>query len=121
MRGFLILRLVDIMLLLLLSMMAAASITPMDAPMPITHELVDQGRLPGPLNIAVTPDGTLHLESRVLTLPELKDLIHPGGGHLVLYASAEAPASSLIEVARIARAAQWRTAFVVERRDRADP
>ena len=110
------------MLLLLLSMMAAASIAPVDAPMPVTFELEDKGRLPGPLNVAISADGALYLEGgQLLTLPELKALLGPSGGFLVLYASARAPASRLIEVSRIARAAYWRTAFVVERRERTTP
>lgn len=122
MRGPLILRLVDIMLLLLLSLMAAASIAPVDAEMPVTHELEDKGWLVNSLNVAITADGALHIEGvQPVKLQELNELLTAREGHLVLYASAEAPARRLIEVGRIARAARWRVAFVVERRERTIP
>lgn len=118
MRGSLILRLVDIMLLLLLSLMAAASIEPLDADLPITFELEDKGQLTEPLNVAVTEDGTLLLEGGTpVSEDELNEALASHAGHLLLYANADAPAYRIIEVNRMARAADWRAAFIVQRKE----
>lgn len=57
MRGSLILRLVDITVLLLLSLMAATSISPDGAEPPVTYRLQDKGTLPATINLAITPNG----------------------------------------------------------------
>ena len=122
MRGPLILRLVDIMLLLLLTLMAAASIEPIDTDLPITHQLKEKGRMPAPLPLKIYADGRLEINGQdELTMEGLSELLMPESGRMVIYASAEAPAPRLIEVARTAQAAHWYTAFVVERRERALP
>ena len=57
MRGSLILRLVDIVLLLLLSLMATSTIRTADVEPPVSEmEEVGEGRL-HPLQVAVTPEG----------------------------------------------------------------
>ena len=118
MRGSLILRLVDIMLLLLLSLMAAASIEPVDTDLPITHELESKGQLHQPLNVAVSADGTLSLEGgHAVTQGELAEIMATHSGHMVLYANADAPATRLIELNRKAHAADWRAAFIVQRKE----
>ena len=122
MRGPLILRLVDITLLLLLSLMAAASITPMQTTPPVTYELENQGQLARPVYVAISSEGTMMLEGgQMVSMEELQAVMDEYTGNLVLFAHAAAPAQQLIRINALARNAGWRTAFVVQQRNRALP
>ena len=76
MRGSLIMRLVDITLLLLLSLMAAASFTSDGPDPPVTHELTDQGTLPTPMQVMITREGRIHLQGgEPVSLTELESVL----------------------------------------------
>ena len=114
MRGSLIMRLVDITLLLLLSLMAAASFTTDGPDPPVTHELTDQGTLPAPMQVAITREGSIHLSGgESVSLTELESVLESWSAEIEFIADAEAPASSLLAVHAIARRLNQRAAFRV--------
>ena len=114
MRGSLIMRLVDITLLLLLSLMAAASFTADGPEPPVTHELTDQGTLPAPMQVAITREGSIHLQGgESVSLTELESVLGSWSGEIEFIADAEAPASRLLAVHAIARRLDQRAAFRV--------
>ncbi len=114
MRGSLIMRLVDITLLLLLSLMAAASFTTDGPDPPVTHELTDQGMLPAPMQIVITREGSIHLPGgEAVSLTELESVLESWSGEVEFIADAEAPASELLAVHAIARRLDQRAAFRV--------
>ena len=114
MRGSLIMRLVDITLLLLLSLMAAASFTSEGPDPPVTHELTDQGTLPAPMQVAITREGSIHLSgNESVSLKELEPVLASWLAEIEVIADAEAPASRLLAVHAVARRLDQRAAFRV--------
>ena len=114
MRGSLIVRLVDITLLLLLSLMAAASFTTDGPDPPVTHELTDQGTLPAPLQVAITREGGIHLSGGgSVSLKELEPVLASWAAEIEIIADAEAPASRLLAVHAVARRLDKQAAFRV--------
>lgn len=114
MRGSIIVRLVDITLLLLLSLMAAASFTTDGPDPPVTHELTDQGTLPAPMQVAITGDGSIHLSgSQSVSLTELESVLASWSAEIEFIADAEVPASRLLAVHAIARRLDQQAAFRV--------
>ena len=114
MRGSLIVRLVDITLLLLLSLMAAASFTTDGPDPPVTQELTDQGMLPVPMQVAITREGSIHLQGgESVSLTELESVLESWSAEIEFIADAEAPASRLLEAHAIVRRLDQRAAFRV--------
>lgn len=90
-------RLVDITLLLLLSLMAAASFTTSGPDPPTTYELEDQGTLMTPLQVRITTNGSIHTQAGVsITLEDLEHLLDGWPTAVEFIADAEAPASQLL-------------------------
>jgi biopolymer transport protein ExbD len=107
-------RLVDITLLLLLSLMAAASFTTDGPDPPVTHELTDQGMLPAPMQVAITRAGSIHLPGgESVSLTELESVLESWPAEIEFIAEAEAPASRLLAVHAIARRLDQPAAFRV--------
>lgn len=122
MRGSLILRLVDITLLLLLSLMAAASITPYGAELPESHHLQDKGILPATITVTITANGSyLVPDDRLLDVGQLTQLLESDDVDVVFVADAKAPAIRLMAAHRAAREADRRAAFVVQHKERSRP
>ena len=122
MRGSLILRLVDITLLLLLSLMAATSITSYGTEPPVTFRLEDKGTLPVPMAIAITSDGTYVIQGkRPVDAAQLGQLLAVHRADIVFLADAQAPAVRLMAAHRMARAAGRRAAFIVQRKEGGQP
>ncbi len=121
MRGSLILRLVDVVLLLLLSLMAVASIRTSDVEPPLSRkEEPGRSRL-YPLQVALTQEGGFLLlgstDARAITLQDLY-LLTEGleEGRIVEFtADRRAPARLLIEAGRVVQAAGHLAVFLVER------
>lgn len=123
MPGSFILRLVDVVLLLLLSLMAIASIRQADVEPPVSQtEEAERGRL-HPLQIAVTQDGYFQWvggpsgsEVQTITLRELHDVIrYLEPGRIVEFiADHRCPARLLIEANRAVQAAGREAVFIVE-------
>lgn len=123
MRGSLILRLVDIVLLLLLSLMAIASIRLSDVEPPVSQtEEAPRGRL-HPLQVAVTEDGHfLWVDGQTgslvqtITLHELYDVarrLEPGRV-IEFIADRRSGARLLIEANRAVQATGREAVFLVE-------
>ena len=114
MNGSLIVRLVDITLLLLLSLMAAASFTTTGLEPPFTNELEEEGVLQDPMQIGIAPDGSVHTQDGVsITLEELERLLDQWPAEVEFIADAEAPASRLLAVHAVARYLNRQAAFRV--------
>ena len=123
MRGSLILRLVDVVLLLLLSLMAVASIRTSDVEPPVSQaEEASRGRL-HPLQVAVTEDdhfllidGQTGSLARTITLHELHDVARYLEPERVMefIADRRSRARLLIEANRAAQAAGREAVFLVE-------
>ncbi len=117
MRGAIILRLVDITLLLLLSLMATASFTTSTAELPISTALTDRGALMQPMQIELTSDGRILAQDQVeLTLSDLEMFVKTWPMEIELVADADASAGQLLGIHAIARQHDRLGAFRVQRR-----
>ena len=116
MRGMLILRLVDITLLLLLSLMAAATIEPEYAELPVSREMESAGQVARPLRIAITAAGEILVpETGAATLPELESLLAGNAMAVEFIADRSAPATLLSACHRAARSAGRPAVFLIKR------
>lgn len=123
MQGSFILRLVDIVLLLLLSLMAIASIRVTDVEPPVSQsDEVGSGRL-HPLQVAVTQEGRFLLPSgraeggtQAITLPDLAEAIQglEPGRAVEFIADRHASARLLIEANRAVQESGRDAVFLVE-------
>ena len=114
MNGSLIVRLVDITLLLLLSLMAAASFTTTGLEPPFTNELEEEGVLLAPIQIGIAPDGSIHIQDGAsITLEELENLLDQWPAEVEFIADAQAPARRLLAVHAVARRQNRQAAFRV--------
>lgn len=116
MRSMLILRLVDITLLLLLSLMAAATIEPEYAEPPVSREMESLGHVARPLRVAITAEGEILVpEAGAATLPELAALLAGGEAPVEFIADRGAPATLLLACHRAARRAGRSAVFLIKR------
>ena len=121
MRGSLILRLVDVVLLLLLSLMATSTIRMADVEPPVSEmEKVGKGRL-HPFQVAVTPEGHFlpvggRGSAEAMTLHDLYGAVEglEVGRAVEFIADRHAPARLLIEANRAMQAAGREAVFLVE-------
>ena len=121
MRGSLILRLVDVVLLLLLSLMATSTIRTADVEPPVSRRVeVGSTRL-HPLQVAITPDGHFlpidgPSSAETMTLHDLYGAIErlQMGRVVEFIADRRAPARLLIEANRVVQAAGREAVFLVE-------
>ena len=117
MNGSLIVRLVDITLLLLLSLMAAASFTTTGLEPPFTYELEEEGLLLSPMQIGIAPDGSIHTQDGVsVTLKDLEGLLDQWPAEVEFIADAQAPAVRLLKVHAVARHLNRQAAFRVRQK-----
>ncbi|MXZ16799.1 MAG: hypothetical protein F4069_00875 [Rhodothermaceae bacterium] len=122
MNGSLIVRLVDITLLLLLSLMAAASFTTTGLEPPFTNELEEQGVFLAPMQIGIAPDGSIHTQDGAsITLEELESLLDQWSAEVEFIADARAPAVRLLAVHAAARHFNRQAAFRVQQRQGGAP
>jgi len=114
MKGSLIMRLVDITLLLLLSLMAAASFTTSGPEPPITYELTEEGILLFPMQIGIASDGTIYTQGGTpITLKELESLVDAWTAEIEFIADAQAPANRLLAIHAIITRLDRQAAFRV--------
>lgn len=115
MKGSLIVRLVDITLLLLLSLMATASFTNTGLEPPVTHQLTDEGVLPLPLQIGIGQDGSIYTQGGIpVSMEEMKAMIDAWPSTVEFIADAEAPAGRLLAVHAVVRRMDRQAAFMVK-------
>ena len=115
MKGSLIVRLVDITLLLLLSLMAAASFTTTGPEPPVTHKLTDEGVLLLPLQIGIGEDGSIYTrEGSIISLEEMQEMVDTWSGPVEFIADADAPAGRLLAVHAVTRRLERQAAFQVK-------
>ena len=122
MRGTLIFRLVDITLLLLLSLMAAASIVTPGPELPVTQKLDPVGALSAPVSVIVEKSGALVLAGvGELSVLELVKLLARSDAPVEFLADGSTLARRLLEIHSEANAAGLDAAFVVQRASRKTP
>jgi len=110
------LRLVDITLLLLLSLMATASFTTSNTEPPISSELTEKGILIQPMQVELTSEGRILTQDQSeLTLDDLEDLMDTWSGQIELVADGQAAAGQLLEIHAIARQHHRPAAFRVRK------
>lgn len=120
MKSSLVLRLVDITLLLLLSLMAIASIDPYTVTPPRSTNIEPEGTVLSPLTVALTPEGVLlaHSEGGVevsLTPQALATHVAGTGQVIEVVADRQARASVLLDLHRVLDAAGVQAVFMVQR------
>ena len=116
MRSMLILRLVDVTLLLLLSLMAAATIEPEYAEPPVSQEMESRGQAARPLRVVITAAGEVFVPGDGAdTLAELATVLAAGTGAVEFIADRQAPATLLSECYQAARKAGRPAAILVRR------
>ncbi len=114
MKGSLIMRLVDITLLLLLSLMAAASFTTSGPEPPVTYELSEDGVLLMPIQITITADGTILTPAgEIIDLEALGILIDAEPAEVEFIADGNAPAARVLEIHEVVRRLGRQAAFRV--------
>ena len=117
MQHSLIIRLVDITLLLLLSLMAIASIDPYSAEPPISEAIEDQGVIFEPLLVSISAEGVIEAydaEGNSLTITP-DDLAAIVSGNVEVVADRRAPAHLLLTLHQSLQSRGIRTAFLVTR------
>ena len=121
MRGSLILRLVDVVLLLLLSLMATSTIRTADVEPPVSRSVEEGSARLHPFQVAVMPDGHFlplddQLDERTMMLHDLYGAIEglETGRVVEFIADRHAPARLLIEANRVVQAAGRDAVFLVE-------
>ena len=120
MKSSLVLRLVDITLLLLLSLMAIASIDPYTVTPPRSTNIEPAGTVQSPLTVALTPEGVLlaHNEGGVevsLTPQALATHVAGTGQVIEVVADRQARASVLLDLHHVLDAAGVQAVFMVQR------
>ena len=116
MRSMLILRLVDVTLLLLLSLMAAATVEPEYAEPPVSSEMERRGQAPRPLRVVITAAGEAFVPGEgAATLAELAAILAEGTSAVEFIADRQAPATLLSECHQAARNAGRPAAILVRR------
>ncbi len=116
MKGMLILRLVDVTLLLLLSLMAAATIEPEYVEPPVSREMDSRGQAARPLRVVITAPGEVSVPGvGPATLAELAAMLAGGTTPVEFIADRYAPATLLSECHQAARHAGRPVAILVRR------
>ena len=120
MKSALVLRLVDITLLLLLSLMAIASIDPYTVAPPRSTNIEPEGTVQSPLTVALTPEGALlaHNEGggEVSLTPQALATHVQGTGQVIeVVADRQARASVLLDLHHVLDAAGVQAVFMVQR------
>lgn len=123
MRGSLVLRLVDVVLLLLLSLMATATIRTAEVEPPVSRRVEEGSTRLLPLQVAVSSSGEFMLlddehTEQAMTLRDLYGAIGSleTGRVVEFIADGHAPARLLIEANRVVQAAGREAVFLVELR-----
>ena len=118
MKQSLIVRLVDITLLLLLSLMAIASIDPYSVTPPQSDLIKSTGAVLDPLTVALTPDGDLqaHTEGGLVSITPQALASYARSAEQVIEVVADhrALASALLDLHRVLEAAGVRSVFMVQ-------
>ncbi len=119
MRPAFIVRLVDITLLLLLSLMAVASLDPYGVQPPLSEEVPDRGAMVQPLQVALTADGTLIAHGPdgaplMLSPAELATRVSGEGQGVEVIADGHVHAQILLALHKALDAEGIRAAFLVQ-------
>lgn len=114
-----VVRLIDLTLLLLLSLLSVVKVTDFEVELPVSHEMSDQGTIPWPIKAAITADGALHVEGLGQATPEdVVRLSTAEGRPVELRVDANADALILVHVHQVLEAADRPSAFIVEHTSR---
>ncbi len=114
-----VVRLIDLTLLLLLSLLAVVKITEFNVELPVSRDLEDQGAILDPIQAAVSADGSLMVAGlgNVNAL-ELARISAEEQRPIELRVDANADAFLLVQIHRIFKQADRPAVFIVEHRSR---
>lgn|GEM_PF-965917 len=108
-------RLVDLTLLLLLSLLAIVKISDQDVVIPVSHDLEDQGGVPFPVKASVDFSGAIWVEGvGESTAEELAGISSESGRPVELRIDAEADALRLLEIHQVLESFNQPAVFLVE-------
>ena len=115
------LRLIDLTLLLLLSLMVHAGVVHYDVELPISRAQEDAGLVPYPIEAVVTADGSIIWKDlagdyRILLLPQLVEMSVQSQRSVELRVDGRTPGQRLLEIHRALEAEGRPLVFVVERK-----
>lgn len=112
-------RMIDLTLLLLLSLLSIARISDIEVVLPVSQEMSDQGTIPWPIKAAVTADGVLFIEGYGQGTPE--DVVRLSAADdrpVELRVDANADALLLLRIHQVLEQADRPSAFIVEHTSR---
>jgi len=114
-----VVRLIDLTLLLLLSLLAVVKINEYEVDLPVSHDLTDPGSILAPLKAAISMDGDVYVEGAGIVSPEqLAEISSDLQRSVELRVDAQAEATYLMEVHQILESASRPAVFVVEHQSR---
>lgn len=112
-----VVRLIDLTLLLLLSLLAVVRISEFEVELPVSQALEDQGAVLSPIEASVSSRGEVLIDGIGLsTAEELAALSQQEQRPVELRVDANADAQELLRIHQILEAADRPSAFVVEHR-----
>ena len=112
-----VVRLIDLTLLLLLSLLAIVKTTEYDVVLPVSQDLKDQGEVPLPVKAIVDPRGMITVEGIGETTPNgLAEISGERGRPVELRVDAETDALRLLEIHQVLERSDRPAVFLVEHR-----
>jgi len=115
MSGNIVIRLIDLTLLLLLSLLSVVKINEYEVRLPHSTDLSDQGSVPNPVRAAVAEDGTLFAEGAgSVNASDLAQISIELNRPVELRVDQGADAARLMEIHSILESAKRPAVFIVE-------
>jgi len=108
-------RMIDLTLLLLLSLLSVVKISDVEVVLPVSQEMSNQGTIPWPIKVAITAAGELFIEGIGQATPE--DLVRLSTAEdrpVELRVDANADALLLVRIHQVLEQADRPSAFIVE-------
>ncbi|MXZ58131.1 MAG: hypothetical protein F4Z16_06575 [Rhodothermaceae bacterium] len=119
MRTNIVLRMIDLTLLLLLSLLAAVRISEYEVELPVSHELADKGALTVPIQVVVSVQGELFVEGLgKIGARELAEFSATEQRAVELRVDGSADAFHLLQIHQTLEQAAIPAVFIVEHRTR---
>ena len=124
MRPQFVLRLIDLTLLLLLSLLAVVRLTDYDVELPHSYDLEDEGTIPLPLQAVVNTEGSIFITGDGTPIPvsaeELAQVSLASGLLVELRVDQATEATRLLDIHAVLQAAEVPATFLVEFRGNGD-
>jgi len=114
-----VVRLIDLTLLLLLSLLAVVRINEYEVALPVSHDLLDTGTLPLPIKASVSVSGDVFIEGLgQVTAGQLAQVSAQQGRAVEIRVDGDADVSHLLHIHKTLDAASRPAVFMVEHQSR---